>query len=91
MRTLTLPDESPLHEGPRQTDIERKFPVEAKFSTRAVFSMIQNVKEQLIRPQAAGNYSIFLSMLASGTQIAGSLPAEAVGFFRAKKSSVCLP
>jgi hypothetical protein len=34
-------------------DIERKFPGKAKFSTRVVFSMIQNVKEQFIRPTSS--------------------------------------
>jgi hypothetical protein len=35
---------------------------------------------------------LVVSMLASGTQdLAGSNPADAVGFFRAKKSTACLP
>jgi hypothetical protein len=40
---------------------------------------------------SSGFGGLGVSVLASGTQVAGSNPAEAVGFLRAEKSSARLP
>jgi hypothetical protein len=39
----------------------------------------------------SGFGGLVVSMLASGTQDRGSLPTEAVGFFRLEKFTACLP
>jgi hypothetical protein len=39
----------------------------------------------------SGFSGLGVSMLPSGTQDRGSLPTEAVGFFRMEKSTACLP
>jgi hypothetical protein len=45
----------------------------------------------VVRQMPSGFGGLGVSALAFGTQVAGSNPAEAVGFFRAKKSSARLP
>jgi hypothetical protein len=45
----------------------------------------------LSMPSFSSFSGLVVSMLASGTKIAGLLLAEAVGFFPAKESSACLP
>jgi hypothetical protein len=50
-----------------------------------------NTNRWHIKPCDSGFGGLGVSALAFGTQVAGSNPAEAVGFFRAKKSSARLP
>jgi hypothetical protein len=56
----------------------------------AIKNTVQTI-QNAVNKSISGFGGLGVSALASGTKFAGSNPDEAVGFFRAKKSSACLP
>jgi hypothetical protein len=61
---------------------------------KAPFSLtiLQEILNHLVTSCVDGFGGLAVSMLASGTRIRGSNPAEAVGFFRrGKNPQACLP